>query len=297
MTRLRCKIRKANYIKNEPPETKLIKASFESNITTIKEMLEKGSVDINGNSSPNALGWALLNANQPITSYLISKGADPNHPNVLHRNIVDSVDGLGLPGSFQFIIKHTENNLENENPQLCLEMYSQEASLDIPTLDRLIKLGADIHCCNDLALHLCIATHPAGDKDPEKIARSISALRDRGASMTSIDIYNSDTTVFDKALKQGLTNCCKEILKGLSEQELCKIIRTHKETPAIKMAEKEISSRLKNFQDDILTRYLERASAKLPEFLKIAEREIAHRKAEKNVKAIKKKFRNNTLEI
>jgi hypothetical protein len=295
--------RAATYIEGEPLEDKLIKACFEGNIPIVKEILENNKVDINGSEAPNALGWALISANEELANYLISKGADITCQNAVIKDLDTLIYGDLEPGGFELSMRFTNYSLEKENPQRCLEKYCQEASLTLEILDRLLDLGADIHCCNEKPLEYALDFDTEGiSKDPLKIAKTISALRDRGAYLNYFN-YPEECypkpggRAFSKALKNGFKEAAAEVLKGLGEQELCKIIREFNEKEAIKLTEREITRRMRNFPDDILDRYKERASTILPEFLPFAVREFSHREAEKNMKKIEGKTKVNTLEI
>lgn len=295
--------RTATYIEGEPLEDKLVKACFEGNISMVKDILENNKIDINGSEAPNALGWALLTGNEELANYLLSKGADINCQNAVTKDL-DSLTCEDLePGGFELTMRFTNYSLEKENPQRCLETYCQEASLTLEILDRLLNLGADIHCCVERPLENALDFDTEGiPKDPLKVAKTISALRDRGAYLNYSN-YPEECSpspggrAFSKALENGFKAAASEVLKGLGEQELCRIIREHNEKEAIKLTEKEITRRMRNFPDDILDRYKERASTILPEFLPFAVREFSHREAEKNMKKIEEKTAANTLQI
>jgi ankyrin repeat protein len=92
--------RVASYAPEDTIDTRLIKACFEGNNTLAQEILENNKIDINGNESPNALGWALLTANEPLAGYLVAKGADPNHPNAVSNTLEEIICEATEPGSF-----------------------------------------------------------------------------------------------------------------------------------------------------------------------------------------------------
>lgn len=290
--------RTATYIAGEPLEDRLIKAAFEDNLTLVKEILENHQVDINGKESPNALGWALQNGNEEMANYLVSKGADPNHTDTLPQTFQELVCLLPEPGGFELSMRFLDYKYEKDNPQRCLELYCQEATLTKEILERLIKLGADIHCCNDYPLHLSISDQSDGYRNPQSIAKTVAILRDHGAWLSSRSMNLCGDFPLDIALKNGFIEATKEILKGYGEEQLCIVVRTHREKQAVKLAEKEIEARMRKFPDDILDRYKERASTHLPEFLKFAEREYAKRESEKVMGKLKKVTHSkNTLEI
>jgi hypothetical protein len=288
--------RQAHYIEGEPLEDKLVKACFEGNLELAKDIIENNKVDINGNESPNPLGWALITGNEKLAEYLVEKGANPKHQDTLPESLEELLCSDTDIGGFELTMRYTNYELEKENPQVCLERYCLEATLTLEILDRLISLGADIHCCNDLPLHTCL--EPIGEeKDQQKIARCVAALRDRGADMLALDVSNYPYNPLDKALKQGLKVVCQEILKGYGELNLSTVVETHREKEAIKLAEKEITRRLKLFPDEILSRYL-RIGSYAKVFETLTSRELSHRKAEKQIASLKKKTKNNnTIEI
>ena len=284
----------------------LIQASFENNLPLVKHILKTSEVNINGKSpshhskdpEPNALHWALQNGNEEIALFLLSKGANPYHPGTLPKNFEELVSMLPDTGGFELTMRLANYKYEKENPQRSLELYCQEATLTPSILKRLQKMGADVHCCNDYALHLCIAGPEEGERDHKKIAQCVATLRDAGASMTAKSLNLTGSKPFEKAMQYGYTQACKEILKGYAEEELCTLLRTINDKDATKLIEKEIEDRLSKFPDSILERYKERASTQLPEFLKFAVREETKRESLKVMKRLKKiKKIENTISI
>ena len=184
------------------PDTPLIKAIWEGNVDTVRDLLAEG-VDVNlldKNTQSTALSEAVAGGNLELVRTLLYAGADPNARNSFGRTALMSLDYDGTAELVQALVDGgAKVNLEDEDGDTALMAAATMSKVEV--VQALLAAGAKVNAKNNegrTALMMATAE--------EDHAETVEALLLAGA-----DVHRKDKegkTALSYARENGYEKIC-----------------------------------------------------------------------------------------